>query len=321
MRRVLLVALLCAVALVGIVDYATGPNLSLAAFYTLIVVVAAFISPRFGLVLAVVCAGMWEAGEALRFNTRMLDWLDWWNAVARFVVLAVITLLVHRILALLAEAYASERRSREFLAFAAHQLRTPVAAIQNSSEALLLEDASPAQEELLGNIARETTRAGRLVASLTRIARLDHGEQARWIPVDLRALCGEEVQRARHVHTATFDLTLDERLPERVLVDADGLREALTNVLDNAGRHAVQRVDVRVFVRDRSMVLAVQDDGVGVPRGMEERVFERFVSLDQGGGTGLGLAIAKELARRGGGDVVYADGVFELSVPLATRRT
>lgn len=320
MRRVLVVALLCSVGIVGVIDYLTGPDLSLAVAYTLVVAAAAFTSPRFGLVLAVVCAVMWEAGEALRFQTRSLDWVDAWNAAARFLVLTGITLLVHRILLLLRDAQASERRGREFLAFAAHQLRTPIAAIQNNSEALLLEGGSEAQEELLGNIAAETTRAGRLVASLSRIARLDHGEQGRWGPVDLRAVCRDELQRAQHTHTTMFDLSVAEEIPDRVIADEDGLREALANVLDNAGRYADSRVDVRVFVRGRAVVVSVRDDGAGVPTGMEERVFERFVTLDQTGGTGLGLAIARELARRGGGDAVYADGAFELSVPLTSNR-
>jgi signal transduction histidine kinase len=66
------------------------------------------------------------------------------------------------------------------------------------------------------------------------------------------------------------------------------------------------------------VMVSVANDGPPVAGGMEERIFERFVALDQGGGSGLGLAIARELARAYGGDVTYRDEQFVLTMPAVT---
>jgi two-component system, OmpR family, sensor kinase len=99
-------------------------------------------------------------------------------------------------------------------------------------------------------------------------------------------------------------------------LDEDGSREALANLLDNARRHARSRIEVAVAPTATELVLRVVDDGPGVPPGEEERIFERFVSIDDRGGAGLGLPIARATARTQGGDLRVADGGFELRLPL-----
>ncbi|NUS87094.1 MAG: sensor histidine kinase, partial [Streptomyces sp.] len=84
------------------------------------------------------------------------------------------------------------------------------------------------------------------------------------------------------------------------------LSRLLTNLTDNARRHARATVSVGVAVRDGMVELSVDDDGPGIPEADRERVFERFTRLDdararQDGGTGLGLAIAKDIAHAHGG--------------------
>jgi signal transduction histidine kinase len=106
------------------------------------------------------------------------------------------------------------------------------------------------------------------------------------------------------------------------------LERVLDNLLDNAGRHA--RSAVVVTVRrdgDRNAVVEVGDDGDGVPAGDRERIFERFVRLDEArarddGGAGLGLAIARDVAARHGGTLTVRDAptggaLFELRLPIA----
>ena len=217
----------------------------------------------------------------------------------------------------LAEAQASEARTRRFLADAAHQLRTPVAGMQACAETLLL-DANPAEaDELLAHLVEETARAGRLIKALLQTARLDQGLVVTRRPCDLLALCEEELDRAR------------ARAPELVLglgaagwqggtvdVDADVVREVLANLLDNARRHASSRIGVSLAARGSTVEVGVSDDGPGLAPEVADRAFERFVSLDGKGGTGLGLPIARGLAEAHGGTLSYERKVFVLRLPV-----
>jgi signal transduction histidine kinase len=104
------------------------------------------------------------------------------------------------------------------------------------------------------------------------------------------------------------------------------LERVLRNLVDNAGRHAKSRVTITLAASGGQAVLSVQDDGPGIPAEDRERVFDRFVRLDddrarEDGGSGLGLAIAAEIARTHGGTLSVADSVsgarLELRLPLA----
>jgi two-component system OmpR family sensor kinase len=214
------------------------------------------------------------------------------------------------------EARTSEAASRRFLADAAHQLRTPVAGARASAEALLRDPDVPQREELLSNIARENARAGRLIATLLRIAELDREVPLQRRRISLRALVEQEAarfgERAPHVDVR---VVAAGDPPVEVATAPDELREALTNLLDNAVRHALREVVIELRRGDREVAIAVTDDGPGLPEGSEQRVFERFVSLDGRGGTGLGLSVARDIARRLGGDLRHAAPWFVLSMP------
>jgi signal transduction histidine kinase len=112
--------------------------------------------------------------------------------------------------------------------------------------------------------------------------------------------------------------------PVRVMGDRHQLARALRNVADNAARHAQDRVRLRLSADPERATIEVLDDGPGVPAADRERIFERFVRLDQSrtrdsGGTGLGLPIARQIARAHRGDLVAAgDGsgaLFVLTLP------
>jgi len=88
----------------------------------------------------------------------------------------------------------------------------------------------------------------------------------------------------------------------RIQGDPVQLARALRNLADNAVRHAEGHVDLRLQIRGGNVEVAIEDDGPGIPEADRERVFERFVRLDESrtrasGGTGLGLAIAREIGR------------------------
>ena len=100
----------------------------------------------------------------------------------------------------------------------------------------------------------------------------------------------------------------------RIRGDPDGLSRVFRNLLDNAARHATAVIEVQSQQQGESVVVIVSDDGPGIAPADRERVFERFVRLDEArsrdeGGTGLGLAVARAVTRHHGGDVRFVDPV------------
>ncbi|MEV3988993.1 HAMP domain-containing sensor histidine kinase [Streptomyces sp. NPDC049837] len=198
----------------------------------------------------------------------------------------------------LAALEASVERQRRFVADASHELRSPIASLRTQLEVAA---AHPELLDLPGAVA-DTVRLQQLAADLLLLARLDAGERPGQGRVDLAALVREEVAQR-----------VGDRVPVRVeaeQAEVDGSRgqlaRVLGNLLDNAQRHAEAAVAVTVRREGRHVVLTVADDGAGVPEPERERIFERFVRLDDArsrdeGGAGLGLAIARDVAVRHGG--------------------
>lgn len=192
---------------------------------------------------------------------------------------------------------------REFVADAAHELRTPVAGLQTAAETLIQlgPDASAEQrEELELLLVRESRRAGTLVADLLELSRIDAGLQLHLAPVDLRQLADAQAARLRLIAP---DVTIKLHGAGTVTADADRLTQVLTNLVDNA-RQAGART-VRITVGPTGVL--VEDDGPGVPPAARERIFARLVHGPDSKGAGLGLAIARGVARAHGGDLTVAD--------------
>jgi two-component system sensor histidine kinase KdpD len=199
-----------------------------------------------------------------------------------------------------------------------HDLRTPLASIKAGVTSLL--DAAvhhdPAQErELLTTILEETDRLNRLVGNLLDLARIRAGALT---PTRQPAAMDEivEVVLARmrprlSEHTVIAELPPD--LPD-VSVDPVQLDQVLTNLLENAGRHAPAGSEIRVsvlWVRDAVQV-RIADEGPGIPLDERERVFEAFYrgsSSPDSPGSGLGLAISKAVVVAHGGRIWVEEAV------------
>lgn len=308
-----------AVLIIGLLDYLTGLVLFLGVFYVLVVVgVTLSAGAGVGALTAMVTGLVWGTADAFIRGADISIWIELWNGLLRSVVLGIVVLLETALLRALRASQQSEARTRSFLASAAHQLRTPVAAVSASVEALLMEGSSPTQEQLLANLTGEVGRLRRLITSLLRAARLDEGEPTHPQRIDLVDLCTQELERFRSLNSLEWRLSVDDRAPRQVWLDPDATRESLANLLDNASRHARSAVDVRVSVERGKLLVRVADDGGGLPGGDEERAFGRFVTLDGHGGSGLGLSIARDLTRRQGGELSYVEGTFVLAFPLGT---
>lgn len=222
----------------------------------------------------------------------------------------------------LGESRRAESRSRRFLADAAHQLRTPIAGIRASVETLLRDPDHRDRDRLLSNLASESARVGRLVGSLLRMAQLDRGSEVFREHVDVASLVRVEADRAREIAPG-LDVHVDITSSDGTSAELEtaSVREAVANLLDNARRYAVGRIDVDLTIMDSHVEVRVTDDGPGVAEDDRERVFERFVTLDDRGGSGLGLPIARGVARAHGGDLTYEQGGFVLRLPRSVSST
>lgn len=215
----------------------------------------------------------------------------------------------------------SVERQRRFVADASHELRSPIASLRTQLE------VGAAHPELLDvdGAVEDTVRLQELAADLLLLARLDAGEKPGEGQVDLAALAREELsQRTRD----RADVRMDLRNVE-VTGSRSQLARVLGNLVNNAQRHARSHVTVTTRADDAWAVLEVSDDGDGVPQSERDRIFERFVRLDDArtrddGGAGLGLAIARDVAARHGGTLTVREApgggaLFELRVPAASR--
>ena len=203
---------------------------------------------------------------------------------------------------------------REFVADASHELRTPLTSILANLE--LLQERLDATErrgeegEMIESALRSSERMGRLVSDLLLLARADAGRTGARRECDLAAVAAAALSEVRPVANG-HRLTLADRGPVPVDGNPDELHRLTVNLLDNGLRHTPAGTEIRVAVERRNgdAVLEVSDDGPGIPPGMEEQVFSRFVrgtgpaDVAGDGGAGLGLAIVKAVAMSHGGDV------------------
>jgi len=199
----------------------------------------------------------------------------------------------------------SSDAQRRFGEDASHELRTPVANIRTAIEVALAHPERADWPAVAQDVLVQDERAQQLIDELLVLARTDGGRLERAVgPVDLTAA-------ARSAAVAD-GLTMSTVLPAPVVVLADPTHIAriVANLVGNASRFARTTVVVAVERVGAWAVLSVEDDGPGVAHADRERVFERFVRLDQhrdrvSGGSGLGLSIVRELVEAAGGTVAF----------------
>jgi two-component system, OmpR family, sensor kinase len=228
-------------------------------------------------------------------------------------------------------ALLSQDRMRRFIADASHELRTPLTSVRGLAEYGLQQGGAASPEELLrlmGLIAREAGRMGRLVDDLLLLARFDAGRPLERRPVDLASIAAEAVQQAR-IADAGRAISLEAAEPVIVDADTERLRQVIDNLIGNAIDHTPPGTPVTVTVscEPGSGRLTVADRGPGMTQEQASHVFERFYRTDGArtsarGGAGLGLAIAAALAAAHGGELTVDTSpghgaAFHLRLPRA----
>ncbi|MDQ3938541.1 MAG: cell wall metabolism sensor histidine kinase WalK [Chloroflexota bacterium] len=212
------------------------------------------------------------------------------------------------------------RRIRaEFIDNLSHELRTPLTTVRLLAESLALElertELPPRIRESIVQIDVETGQLVQMVNELLDLAKIEQGEAPLQLAeVDLGEVIERTLERLR-LYAERQGVRLHGEVPatagERtILGDGQRIGQLLTNLVHNAVKFSPAGGDVTVRLRPEagSVIVEVQDQGVGIPRQELERIFERFYKVDrarsrEGGGTGLGLAIARHIVERHGGSI------------------
>jgi two-component system OmpR family sensor kinase len=233
-----------------------------------------------------------------------------------------------------AEREGAMQKQREFVADASHELRTPLTSVIANLELLQasLPDAHDSEEgEMIDSALRSSHRMSRLVADLLLLARADAGRISERTPCDLAEIVGNVAAELTPV-AGSRKLLVEDGRPVPLQGNPDELHRMVVNLVDNAIRHTPEdaTIELSLEIDGDEAIVEVADDGPGIPEGMREEVFERFVrgsgpaDTAGGGGTGLGLAIVRAVVHSHGGEVEASKsslGGALLTVKLPLQKT
>ncbi|GAB2890992.1 ATP-binding protein [Uliginosibacterium flavum] len=217
--------------------------------------------------------------------------------------------LIGQLNQLLARIAESLDNTRRFTADAAHELRTPLAAIRAQAQVAQGSHARDEQDRAIQQVLRGCDLATHLIEQLLTLARLDASSRPACEPVELRALVAEVLAEvaASAVNTQVA-VALEEGDSLQLQIQPGLIRVLLRNLLDNAIRYspAGSEVSVAIHTGNRNAIIDVLDSGPGIPADQLERVFDRFhrVLGSAQPGSGLGLSIARRIAEIHGGSIL-----------------
>jgi signal transduction histidine kinase len=215
------------------------------------------------------------------------------------------------------------RREGRFVSDVSHELRSPIAGLRAQLEEAQLHPEETSLHDVLARALSDVDRLEAIVTDLLLLAHIESGAPRTLETVDLAELVRTEVSRR------TDRLADQLRLEPGVTVSIvrTQISRVLTNLLNNAQRHAEGTVMVAVRRNDGSAELTVSDDGAGIAEDDREKIFERFTRLPAArsrdcAGTGLGLAISRDIAHAHSGTLQVGDSadggaIFALRLPLA----
>ncbi len=211
--------------------------------------------------------------------------------------------LVNTLNQLFARLSAASKAQQSFLADAAHQLRTPLSALQTESELALMEPHPESLHTTLERLHHSASRAAKLANQLLTIARADASVQKRpyFDALNLKDIASWAANEwSQRAFVAGIDLGFELQTAS-VNGQSLLLQELLSNLIHNTIEHAGKgtRVTIRTYLKNQSPILEVEDDGPGIPEEERPKVLQRFFrgSHAKGNGSGLGLAIVYEIAR------------------------
>jgi two-component system sensor histidine kinase SenX3 len=264
----------------------------------------------FGVILAAVAV-------SVGFGWIILNWRQDLKVVFGIIFFGAITTgLILNTSFLVREIRRNEQHD-SFINAVTHELKTPIASIRLYLQTLQRHDVDEAKRrEFYQSMLEDTNRLLGTVEQVLKAGEAGHKGRTRQVPLDFGKLVREcvEVTRARYqlkTDLVRFEQRADNGFRPVVKGDAEELRTAVSNLLDNAVKYSTQGVDILVRLEtpdEKHVTLSVQDHGVGIPAEDLKRVFRRFYrvpsrALNRVKGTGLGLFIVRSIAGKHGGRV------------------
>lgn len=264
----------------------------------------------FGVILAAVAV-------SVGFGWIILNWRQDLKVVFGIIFFGAITTgLILNTSFLVREIRRNEQHD-SFINAVTHELKTPIASIRLYLQTLQRHDVDEAKRrEFYQSMLEDTNRLLGTVEQVLKAGEAGHKGRTRQVPLDFGKLVREcvEVTRARYqlkTDFVRFEQRADNGFRPVVKGDAEELRTAVSNLLDNAVKYSTKGVDILVRLEtpdERHVTLSVQDHGVGIPAQELKRVFRRFYrvpsrALTSVKGTGLGLFIVRTIAGKHGGRV------------------
>jgi len=207
-----------------------------------------------------------------------------------------------------------DRVRTDFVANVSHELKTPLTSIHGFVETLedgAINDTNNARR-FLAIIKKHTQRLGNIIDDLLRLSELESGGRMAMAEFDLKVLIDEVVMGFGHSLTAKHQVLLVEAAGGDFVTrgDRDKLEQVFVNLINNAIKYTKEggQIKIRFAADGDCLTVAVEDNGIGIPKDDVERVFERFYCVDKAhsrevGGTGLGLSIAKHIVLAHNGQI------------------
>jgi signal transduction histidine kinase len=318
------------ITVVGVLDFLTGPSLSLSLLYLMpIGLVTWNLGRRWGAVSVVVATAAGVVSDVLSApSTGQLDPVPYWNAIVRFAVFLAFAMLLDTLRAIIDAQWERVERESErsmglremndvkdtLLHAVSHDLKGPLAGIIGAMQTIRRDDdlhLTIAERESLYQVIEQSGRKmNRLIDDLLDLDRIDRGKlHPKRKPTDVGELARRVVAEnpALEGHPVRIDA-------DRVLVDVDPgkVERVIDNLLTNAAKHTPPGTAVKVNVDGlpNGVLLVVEDDGPGVPEEMRDVLFEPFRQGEgsSGRGMGIGLSLVRRFAELHGGAARIEEG-------------
>ena len=228
-----------------------------------------------------------------------------------------------------------ERVRTDFVANASHELKTPISALRGFIDTLADDESMPSEirTSFLNRSQQQVLRLGAIVQDLMQLSRLEAGQVLPYTAERMVKPLIEAVYETQRLDAELQQIHLDLEISPsastaRIHTNQGDFSQMIANLVENAVQYsdAGQKVLIKAFDQQNSIVVQVIDQGSGIPKKEHDKIFERFYRVDQArsrdaGGTGLGLSIVKHIAERHRGRVVVTSSLgtgstFSVTIPL-----